>query len=176
MKIAADKTRNFVVAGHAGSGKTSLCDLMLFKGKAVERFGKVDQNTSISDYTQDEQEKKSSIYATTLHCDWHENHFFFNDTPGYGEFICETIAALTASDAALIVIDGVSGIEVGTSRAMNIAVLGAYARAIEAKETPFTKEILLEAMKGRVPSRWLEANLKAFELGYSVADKQIKEL
>jgi len=121
MKISVEKTRNFVVAGHASSGKTSLCDLMLFKGKAVERFGKVDQKNSISDYTPDEQNKLSSIYATPLNCQWNENHFFFSDAPGYGEFICETIAALTAADGALIVVDAVNGIEIGTSRAWKLA-------------------------------------------------------
>ena len=121
MKIASEKIRNFVVAGHAGSGKTSLCDLMLFKGKSVDRCGKVDQKNSISDYTPDEQEKMSSIYATTLHCPWNESYLFFNDTPGYGEFVCETISAIAASDAALVVIDGVSGVEVGTARAMKLS-------------------------------------------------------
>lgn len=64
--------------------------------------------------------------------------------------------------------------EAGTSKAMNIAVLGAYARMIEGLNTPFDKETLLEAMKGRVPKRWLEANIKAFELGYKVADENLK--
>ncbi len=59
--------------------------------------------------------------------------------------------------------------EAGTPKAMNIAVLGAYARMIEGLDTPFDKETLLEAVKGRVPKRWLEANIKAFELGYKVA-------
>ncbi len=65
---------------------------MLFKAGAVERCGKVDQKNSISDYTPDEQEKLSSIYATSMNCAWKDSHFFFADTPGYGEFICETIA------------------------------------------------------------------------------------
>ena len=121
MKISAEKTRNFVVAGHASSGKTSLCDLMLFKGKVVERCGKVDQKTSISDYTPDEQEKLSSIYATSLNCPWKDSHLFFSDTPGYGEFICETIASLTTADGALIVVDAVNGIEIGTARAWKLA-------------------------------------------------------
>ncbi len=64
--------------------------------------------------------------------------------------------------------------EAGTTRAMNVAVLGAYARVIEDRETPFTKEDLVEAVKGRVPKRWLEANLKAFQLGYEIADKSLK--
>ncbi len=63
--------------------------------------------------------------------------------------------------------------EAGTTRAMNIAVLGAYARMIEEADAPFDKVTLLEAMKGRVPKRWLDANIKAFELGYKVADEEI---
>ncbi len=63
----------------------------------------------------------------------------------------------------------------GTSRATNVAVLGAYARLIEGTDAPFDKETLIEAVKGRVPSKWLEANLKAFESGYKLADEQLKK-
>ena len=65
--------------------------------------------------------------------------------------------------------------EAGTTRAMNIAVLGAYARMVEEYDnSPFNRETLLEAMKGRVPKRWLEANIRAFQLGYEVADKKLR--
>ncbi len=121
MKVSVDKIRNFAVAGHTSSGKTTLCDLMLFKAKAVERLGSVDHKTSISDYTPDEQEKLSSIYATALNCAWNNHHFFFLDTPGYGEFIGEAIAAIHSSDAVLLVVDGVTGLEVGTSKAWTLA-------------------------------------------------------
>ena len=63
MKFEPEKIRNFVVAGHSGCGKTSLCDLMLYKAKAVDRLGSVDAKTSVSDFTPDEQEKHSSIYT-----------------------------------------------------------------------------------------------------------------
>ena len=121
MKVSVDKIRNFSVAGHTRSGKTTLCDLMLFKAKAVERLGSVDHKTSVSDYTPDEQEKLSSIYATALNCTWNSHQFFFLDTPGYGEFIGETIAAIHSSDAVLLVVDGVTGLEVGTSKAWTLA-------------------------------------------------------
>lgn len=121
MKIASEKTRNFVVAGHAGSGKTSLCDLMLYKSGAVERLGKVGDQTSVSDYTNDEHEKMSSIYATNLNCEWNDNHLFFTDTPGYGEFVCETISALGATDSVVIVVDAEQGIEIGSARAWKLA-------------------------------------------------------
>ena len=130
MKISVEKTRNFVVAGHTGSGKTSLCDLMLFKAGAVDRCGKVDQKNSISDYTPDEQEKLSSIYATSLNCPWKDNYFFFFDTPGYGEFICETTAAISAADASLIVVDAVNGVEIGTSTAWKLSKEKALPRFI----------------------------------------------
>lgn len=114
-------TRNFVVAGHSGCGKTSLCDLMLFKAGAVERLGSVDQKTSISDYTLEEQEKQASIYSTPLNCTWKGKNLFFIDTPGYAEFIGETIAAMSIADSLLLVVDAVEGLQVGSTRAWKIA-------------------------------------------------------
>lgn len=120
MKKAVE-IKTFAVAGHSGGGKTSLCDLMLYKAKAVERCGSVDQKTSVSDYTADEQEKRSSIYAAPLNCEWKGNHLFFIDTPGYGEYIGETTAALKASNSVLVVVDAVGGLEVGCAKAMKMA-------------------------------------------------------
>ncbi len=121
MDTKSGKIRNFAIAGHAGSGKTSLCDLMLFKAGDFDRCGKVDQKTSVSDYAPDEHEKMSSIYATPLNCRWKDCHLFFCDTPGYGEFICETISAVSYSDNVLVMVDAVNGIEIGTSRAWGLA-------------------------------------------------------
>ncbi len=122
MKIEnPGKIRNFAVAGHNGCGKTSLCDLMLFKAGAVDRLGSVDNNTSISDFTPDEQEKRSSIYSAYLNCAWQDNHFFFTDTPGYGEFVGEVISAFRSCGFAAIVLDGDAGIEIGTIRAWRYA-------------------------------------------------------
>ena len=116
MKNSAD-LRNFVVAGHAGSGKTTLCDLMLFKAKAADRLPNVDGKSSISDYTTEEQQRGSSIYATIMNCQWQDKHFFFMDTPGYAEFVGETLSAMRAADSVLVVLDGVDGPQVGTARA-----------------------------------------------------------
>lgn len=117
----ASEIRNFAVAGHSGGGKTSLCDQMLFKAGVVERCGCVDQKTSVSDYTHDEQEKRCSIYATPVNCPWKNQHFFFTDTPGYGEYIGETIAALYACNGVLIVVDAIGGLEVGCAKAWSMA-------------------------------------------------------
>ncbi len=120
MKKAVD-CRNFVIAGHSGSGKTSLSDLMLYKAKAVDRLGSVDQKTSISDFSPDEQEKRSSIYSSVLNCIWKDKHFFFTDTPGYAEFVGDTASSMRAADGALVVLDGVEGPQVGTARAWKFA-------------------------------------------------------
>lgn len=112
MKFESSKIRNFVVAGHSGSGKTSLCDLMLYKAKAVERLGSVDSRTSVSDFTP-MTGKSSSIYTSYMSCEWNGFRFFFSDTPGYGPFIGEVIPAYRASGAALVVLDAANGLEIG---------------------------------------------------------------
>ena len=118
MKISSpEKIRNFVVAGHNGCGKTTLCDLMLYKAGAVDRLGSVDAKTSISDFSPDEQEKRSSIYSSYLNCNWDGIQMFFTDTPGYGEFVGEVISSFRSCGFALLVADGVEGIEIGFSRA-----------------------------------------------------------
>ena len=121
MKVSADKVRNFAVVGHLNSGKTSLCDLMLFKSGKVDRLGKTTDKISVSDYTPEEQAKQSSIYSAALNCKWKDNHFFFMDTPGYGEFISEQIAAISNADTVLISVDAVDGIQIGSIRAWKIA-------------------------------------------------------
>ncbi|MBR4415826.1 MAG: elongation factor G, partial [Victivallales bacterium] len=116
-----EKIRNFVLAGHAGSGKTSLADLILFKGGAVGRRGSVDANTSVSDYRPEEQDKKSSIYTSLLHTAWKDGHFFFADTPGNTDFCGEAMNAINMCDMMILVIDAISGIGPGTIRAWNQA-------------------------------------------------------
>ena len=116
-ECAADKVRNFVLAGHAGAGKTTLADLMLFKSGVVSRRGSVDQNTSVSDFREEEQERKSSMFSAVLNCPWNDHHFFFSDTPGYPDFCGDVISAIRVSDMVVIVVDAALGIGPGTIRA-----------------------------------------------------------
>ncbi|MBQ9368577.1 MAG: elongation factor G, partial [Victivallales bacterium] len=114
---APEKIRNFVLAGHAGSGKTTLADLMLFKAGIVGRQGSVDNGTSVSDFRKEEQEKKSSIFTSVLHLPWKDGHFFFLDTPGNSDFCGEAINAINISDMMILVVDANLGIGPGTIRA-----------------------------------------------------------
>lgn len=115
---AVTNIRNFVLAGHAGAGKTTLADLMLFKAGVVNRAGSVDQKTSVSDFRPEEQERRCSLYSSPLHCPWQQHHFFFLDTPGSTDFCGEAIAAQAVADAVIVVVDAVSGIGPGTMRAL----------------------------------------------------------
>ena len=128
MKKAAE-IRNFVIAGHAGSGKTTLSELLIFKGKSISRQGSVESKNTASDFTAEEQERGGSIYAAALNTVWKDHQLFFSDTPGYGEFIGEVTAAYGAADAALVVIDAVDGPQVGTARAWKFARLAGKPRA-----------------------------------------------
>ncbi len=121
MKFEAGSLRNFAVAGGGSCGKTSLCDLMLFKAKAVERLGSVDAKSSVSDFTPEEQERRASIHAAHLCCEWKGKRLIFTDTPGYGEFCGELTGPFAASDAVLIVVDGSSGLDSGALRAWKMA-------------------------------------------------------
>ncbi|MBN1673043.1 MAG: elongation factor G [Kiritimatiellae bacterium] len=123
MKDAAiGDVRNFVLMGHTGSGKTTLADALLVKLGVTATAGSVDAGTSLSDYTDEEKEKKISIYATPFSGVWQASGgqkvpVFFSDTPGYDEFFGQVVGASRAADSALIVIDASSGIQVGASRA-----------------------------------------------------------
>ena len=127
--MKAKDIRNFVVAGHSGAGKTSLCEQILFKAKAIDRTGTVEGKSTVSDYTPDEHEKLSSIYSALLNCKWQDNHFFFIDTPGYAEFLGESVGAMGVADASLVVIDGVDGPQFGTARAWKLSREAAIPRA-----------------------------------------------
>ncbi|MFW5996939.1 MAG: elongation factor G [Lentisphaeria bacterium] len=117
----ATQIRNFTLAGHSGTGKTTLAELMLYKSGIIPKPGDVEKGTSVSDFRAEEKEHQGSIYAAQLHCPWQEQHFFFNDTPGATDFFGETVASLNAADAAVIVLNAESDVEIGAIRAWQTA-------------------------------------------------------
>ncbi|MBN2120591.1 MAG: elongation factor G [Candidatus Omnitrophica bacterium] len=121
MRDKLSNKRVFMICGHAHSGKTSLSEALLFNAKATTRLGKVDEGTSLSDYAEDEIERKSSINCSFFHLNHNNNLIQFIDAPGYVDFIGEVISASFASDFAVIVVDATSGVGVGTEKAWEIA-------------------------------------------------------
>jgi len=115
-----DKKKVFLLAGHAQSGKTSISEAILFKCGAISRLGKVEEGNTVSDYEEDEKERKSSVNMSFLHSQYQDNFLQFIDTPGYLDFIGELISASRVVDFGIIVIDAANGIEVGTEKAWEI--------------------------------------------------------
>ncbi len=112
--MEAKLKRDFTLVGHAQSGKTTLAESILFFCKATTRKGNVMQGSTVSDYNEDEQDRKISINASFLKVDYKGHQIQMIDTPGYMDFVGETVAALQATDAAILVVDAVNGVEVGT--------------------------------------------------------------
>src|SRR6266516_3934587 len=108
--------RNVALVGHGHTGKTQLVSALLFTAGMVNRLGKVDEGTSITDYDEEEIQRKFSISAALAHAEWGKTKINFIDTPGYNIFLHETEAALVVADAALLVVHGVAGVEVQTEK------------------------------------------------------------
>ena len=113
--------RNFALVGHASSGKTMLSECMLACSGVINRLGSIAAGSTVSDYHENERERKISIQASLLHTEWMGRKFNVLDTPGYLDFISEAIGALRVGDFALIVVDAKSGVGVGTQQVWDYA-------------------------------------------------------
>jgi elongation factor G len=108
--------RNVAVVGHGHAGKTTLVSAMLYTAGASPRFGRVDDGSSIPDYDEEEIARKMSISASLAYVEWGGNKINFVDTPGFNMLVHEAKLALPVVDAAIVVVDGVAGVEVVTER------------------------------------------------------------
>jgi elongation factor G len=115
-KYNVEDLRNIAFCGHGSSGKTTLVDSLLVRTKAVDHPASVDNGTSICDFDEEEKAHKHTIEAKVVHFDYDGKHFQVIDTPGYPDFIGQTLEALRGVDTAAIVINAHSGIEVNTRR------------------------------------------------------------
>ena len=115
-----DKIRNVVLLGHGGCGKTSLVEAMAYLAGLTSRMGKIDDGNTISDFGKEEQKRKFSINTSLVSIEWEGTKINLLDTPGYFDFVGEVEEAVAAADAAIIVVSGKSGFEVGAEKAWDL--------------------------------------------------------
>jgi elongation factor G len=120
-RYSADHIRNIVLAGHQGSGKTSLAEAFLFDTGAIDRIGRVDEGTAKTDFDPDEARRHISINLALAPVEWREHKINVIDTPGYLDFIGEVGSGMRVADAAVLLVPGPSGVEVGTEAAWDLA-------------------------------------------------------
>ena len=126
----ATDIRNVALIGHGSAGKTSLVEAMMFQTGVVGRLGRIDTGSTLSDTDPDEIQRKISINATLMPVQYNGTKINVLDTPGYADFVSEVVGALSAVDAALMVIDAVNGVEVQTERYWRMAEARGLARAL----------------------------------------------
>jgi len=117
----APSLRNVALVGHAGAGKTQLLAALLFDAGAVNRLGRVDDGTTVTDYDEEEIARKHTLSASLAHLEWNRTKINLIDTPGMANFLSDARAALRVADAALVVVDAVAGVEVSTEKVWAVA-------------------------------------------------------
>jgi len=122
MKVYdAPNIRNVALVGHSASGKTQLASAALFDAGAVTRLGKVDEGTTVTDFDEEEVARKHTLSASLAYAEWNKTKINIIDTPGIASFLADTRAALRVADAAIVVVDGVSGVQVQTEKTWQAA-------------------------------------------------------
>lgn len=110
----SNHVKNIALLGHAGSGKTTLAECMLFEAGIIKRRGSVTEKNTVSDYHELETERGSSVFAALMHIPWKDYKINVIDTPGYDDFSGEVISALRVADTGVMVLNAAMGVEVGT--------------------------------------------------------------
>src|SRR5262245_31279036 len=122
MKVYdAASIRNVALVGHSGSGKTQLASAVLADAGMINRFGKVDDGTTITDFDEEEIARKHTLSASLAYAEWDKHKVNLIDTPGIGNFLSDARAALHVADAALVVVDAVGGVMVQTEKVWEAA-------------------------------------------------------
>lgn len=122
--------RNVILVGHAGSGKTGLADAILFKAKAVNRLGTVDEGTSVFDFEPEERDRRASIDLAIASAGWAGREINLLDAPGYPDFIAEALCGLHAVETAILCVNALEGVRVNTRKLWDHAVALGCARMI----------------------------------------------
>ena len=110
----SNHVKNIALLGHAGSGKTTMAESMLFEAGITKRRGTITAKNTVSDYNDLETERQSSVFASLLHIPWRNYKINIIDTPGYDDFAGEVISALRVADTGVMILNAAMGVEVGT--------------------------------------------------------------
>src|SRR5437773_1930106 len=122
MKVYdAASIRNTALVGHTGSGKTQLASAVLSDAGMINRFGRVDEGTTVTDYDEEEIARKHTLSSSLAYAEWSKQKINLIDTPGIGNFLSDARAALHVADGALVVVDAVSGVMVQTEKVWEAA-------------------------------------------------------
>ncbi|HLW49038.1 MAG TPA: elongation factor G [bacterium] len=157
-RYPTDRIRNVAVAGHGGTGKTTLVEAMLFAAKAIDRLGRVEDGTTATDFDPEEARRRITISAAIAPLEWKDHKVNLVDAPGYPDFVGEVAGAMRAVEAAVIAVDAVAGVEVQTEKAWALAGReersravvvtrmdrenAAFARVLEAVEAKFGRGVV----------------------------------
>ena len=129
-EFMTENIRNVALIGHGNSGKTSLASAFLFDAGAVNRLTKVEQGNTITDYDSEEIERKITIFTALANLEWNNHKINLLDTPGYGNFLWDTKAALRVSEGAIVMVDATAGVEVQTEKGWSFAAEYGVSRMI----------------------------------------------
>ncbi len=122
--------RNVAVVGHRGTGKTSLVEALLFQAGAINRLGQVEQGSTVTDWDEDEHRRQMSLAAALCHLEWRGTKINLVDTPGDAGFQADTVAALRVVEGAILLVNGVNGVEVQTGRLWDRCERGGVSRVL----------------------------------------------
>ena len=154
-----NEIKNIALVGSAGSGKTTLAEAMMYEGGVIPRRGTVTAKNTASDYRPVEQEYGSSVFPAVLYTEWKDQKLNFIDTPGADDFVGGVISALNVADTAVMVVNAVRGVEVGTeiisrhAKRLNKPMIfiinqldhekANFEQAVEQAQTSFGKKVVL---------------------------------
>jgi elongation factor G len=114
VEFDTSHVKNIVLLGHAGSGKTTLAESMLFEAGIIHRRGSIAENNTVGDYHELEHERGNSIFSKLMHTKWRGYKINILDTPGYDDFVGEVLSALRVADTGVMLLNAAAGVEVGT--------------------------------------------------------------
>jgi elongation factor G len=170
-KYTTDKIRNIGFFGHGGTGKTTMSESMLFLTGAIDRFGKVNDGNTTSDFEPDEQKRGMSIYTSTIPVEHNNHKLNVLDTPGFLDFVAQAQSALAVVETGVFFVSAQAGVEVGLERIWKLASEKKMSRfflinRLDKENTSFDRSVdsIAETLK-------LEGAMVTLHLPIGVADK-----